>query len=241
MSAHPPNEELLTKAFSIIENTPEVQAVVGKLRNLLNVDHVVYNSSKLGTNPSVDPYVRLTYPGSWIKRYLQMGYGNIDPVMREGFQRTLPFEWKELQIQSAAEASFLADAASHGVGPHGFSIPVRSKHGHRGLFTISFSGSQQEWAGFLESARPALIQIANRLHQRVVDEEFGEDHPHLTVRELDCLRWIALGKDTTEIAVLLNISPHTARDYLKSVRHKLGCATTAQAVTKAVQLGLLVL
>jgi DNA-binding CsgD family transcriptional regulator len=65
--------------------------------------------------------------------------------------------------------------------------------------------------------------------------------PHLTARELDCLRWIALGKDTTEIAVLLNISSHTARDHLKSVRQKLGCTTTAQAVTKAVCLGLLVL
>src|SRR5664280_28400 len=99
------DETRLTEAFSIIENTPEIEVVIGKLRDLLNVDHVVYNSSKLGASPSADPYIRLTYPASWIKRYLQMGYADVDPVLREGFRRTLPFNWNELTIQSAAEAS----------------------------------------------------------------------------------------------------------------------------------------
>jgi DNA-binding CsgD family transcriptional regulator len=41
--------------------------------------------------------------------------------------------------------------------------------------------------------------------------------------------------------VILNISSHTARDYLKSARFKLDCVTSAQAVSKAVKLGLLIL
>ena len=55
-----------------------------------------------------------------------------DPVLREAFRRTIPFEWSELNLEREAETSFLADAVSHGVGPHGFSIPVLSKRGHRG-------------------------------------------------------------------------------------------------------------
>jgi len=39
----------------------------------------------------------------------------------------------------------------------------------------------------------------------------------------------------------LDISAHTARDYLKSARYKLDSVTSAQAVTKAVKLGLLIL
>ena len=70
---------------------------------------------------------------------------------------------------------------------------------------------------------------------------FGENRPHLTERELECLRWISAGKDASEIAVILNISPHTTRDYLKSARYKLDCVTSAQAVSKAVALGLLIL
>ena len=235
------DEKMLLGAYAIIESTPEMETAIAKLRDFLTIDHLVYHSSKLGASPSVDPYIRLTYPASWIKRYLQMGYVDLDPVVREGFLRTLPFDWSELKVQSAAEYAFLTDALAHGVGPHGYSIPVRSKHGHRGLFSLSFSRSQEEWANFLETTQPALIQIANRVHRRVITEVFGEDRPHLTTRELECLLWIARGKDTSDIAVILNISPHTTRDYLKSVRYKLDCVTSAQAVSKAAKLGLLVL
>jgi LuxR family transcriptional regulator, quorum-sensing system regulator CinR len=234
------DEDMLLEAYSIIDTTPDMEATIARLRDLLNIDHLVYHSSKLGASPSADPYIRLTYPASWIKRYLQMGYVDIDPVLREGFLRTLPFDWSELKIRSAAEASFLADALAHGVGPRGFSIPVQSKHGHRALFSISSSRSEKEWMNFLKTTQPTLIQIANRVHRRVIGEVFGEDRPHLTMRELECLRWIARGKDTSDIAVILNISPHTARYYLKSARYKLDSVTSAQAVSKAVKLGLLI-
>ncbi|HLH94329.1 MAG TPA: LuxR family transcriptional regulator [Xanthobacteraceae bacterium] len=235
------DEERLSEAYSIIENTPDTEETVTKLRDLIGVDHLVYHSSKLGASPSVDPYIRLTYPASWIKRYLQMNYVDLDPVLREGFQRTLPFDWSELTVRTEAEVAFLHDALAHGVGPHGLSIPLQSKHGHRALFSVSSSGSKEEWIAFVRAMQPALIQIGNRLHRRVISEVFGEDRPHLTARELECLRWVARGKDTSDIAVILDISPHTARFYLKSARFKLDAVTSAQAVSKAVKLGLLVI
>src|SRR5579862_7200332 len=119
MATRAPDEERLLEAYAIIEDTPEMEATITKLRDFLNVDHLVYHSSKLGASPSADPFIRLTYPASWIKRYLQMGYVDVDPVIREGFLRTLPFDWSELTIQTAAEVAFLTDALAHGVGPHG--------------------------------------------------------------------------------------------------------------------------
>jgi hypothetical protein len=165
------DEERLTKAFSVIENTPGMEELINKLRDVLNVDHVVYSLAR----PPAGLYIHLTYPASWIKRYINMGYADVDPLSREGSQRTLPFSWNELTIQSEAEASFLKDALSHGIGPYGFSIPLLTKHGHRALFSISFSRSEQEWTNFLATTRSALIQIANRVHRRVVVEVFGGD------------------------------------------------------------------
>jgi Autoinducer binding domain len=162
-------DKVLSEAFSIIEHTPDTQVVIDKLRDLLKVDHAVYYLPKLGSAP----FIRLTYPASWIKRYLQMDYAKIDPIAREGARRTLPFNWNELKIQSSAEASFLADALSFGVGPHGFSIPL-SDRGHRALFSISFSGSEQEWRNFLATTQCSLIQIANRLHCRIVIDLFDK-------------------------------------------------------------------
>jgi LuxR family transcriptional regulator, quorum-sensing system regulator CinR len=234
------DEKWLAEAYSIVEKRAEIQTIVAELRDFLRIDHLVYFTSKHGGSPSIDPYIRLTYPAAWLARYLGMGYGDVDPILREGFLRTLPFEWRELDISGGAEAAFLTDAAAHGVGPYGYSIPVFTKHGHRGLLTVSSSGSEGEWIKFLATTRLGLVQIANRLHRRVVGDLFGEDRPHLTPRELECLRWVALGKGATEIAAILQISPHTARDYLKSVHYKMDCVTSAQAVTKAVKLGLLI-
>jgi LuxR family transcriptional regulator, quorum-sensing system regulator CinR len=240
IAVEPRDEKWLTQAYSIIEKKAEIQTIVAELRDFLCIDHLVYFTSKHGGGPSIDPYIRLTYPAAWLARYLGKGYGDVDPILREGFRRTLPFEWRELDIRDGAEAAFLADAAAHGVGPHGYSIPVSTKHGHRGLLTVSSSRSEGEWTKFLATTQSGLVQIANRLHRRVVGDLFGEDRPHLTPRELECLRWVALGKGATEIAAILQISPHTARDYLKSVHYKMDCVTSAQAVTKAVKLGLLI-
>lgn len=233
------NRMALKRAFDVIDQTDDIDQALAQLADLIGVDHLVYHSSKLGARPSSDPYIRLTYPAAWIKRYLQRGYVDVDPVLREGFLRTLPFDWSEVRIETPEEVAFFHDAMAHGVGPHGLSIPVRSKQGHRGLFSASAALDAPAWARLRETKLGLMIEMANRLHRRVVSEIFGEDGPHLTARELECLQWIALGKDTGDIAAILQISPHTTRDYLKSVRFKLDCVTTAQAVNKAVRLGLM--
>jgi LuxR family transcriptional regulator, quorum-sensing system regulator CinR len=63
--------------------------------------------------------------------------------------------------------------------------------------------------------------------------------PKLTSREVECLHWIAYGKSTAEIALILGLSVHTVRSYLKAVRLKLEAATIAGAVHKAVRLGII--
>jgi DNA-binding CsgD family transcriptional regulator len=229
----------LARAFELIEGSPDLGQAVTSVRDLLRVDHLVYHSSKLGVSPSVDPYIRLTYPSEWVKRYLERGYVDVDPVLREGFQRSLPFDWGELRITTAVEAAFMQDALAHGVGPHGMSIPVRTKAGHRGLVSLSASGAAEEWCEFRLANVAKLVSIANRIHRRAASEIFGASPIHLTARELECLRWISLGKNAREVAAILNISHYTARDYLKSARFKLDCVTLPQAVIKAVKLGLL--
>ena len=129
-----PDEKTLSGAFSIIAATSNTEVVIDKLRDLLKVDHVVYYMPKR----SGAAFARLTYPASWIKRYLQMNYANVDPISREAAQRTLPFNWSELKIQSAAEASFLADALSHGIGPHGFFHPPERERALGPIFNFIF-------------------------------------------------------------------------------------------------------
>ena len=57
--------------------------------------------------------------------------------------------------------------------------------------------------------------------------------PNLTLRERECLKWIAAGKTDWEIAQILNISEQTAHSYVHNALIKLGARTRAQAVALA--------
>ena len=61
----------------------------------------------------------------------------------------------------------------------------------------------------------------------------------LTPRELDCLRWCSRGKTNWEISRILGLSERTVEHYLSRANRKLGTATRAQAVARALQLELI--
>jgi DNA-binding CsgD family transcriptional regulator len=60
----------------------------------------------------------------------------------------------------------------------------------------------------------------------------SQSSKRLTPREIECLYWVIQGKTATEVGIMLGITTHTARWYLKSVREKLDCHTMAQAAIK---------
>jgi len=60
----------------------------------------------------------------------------------------------------------------------------------------------------------------------------------LTTREKECLGWIANGKTSSEIAILLSIAESTVNFHLKNTFGKLNASNRSHAVAKAVSLGL---
>ncbi|KSV92697.1 LuxR family transcriptional regulator [Sinorhizobium fredii USDA 205] len=62
------------------------------------------------------------------------------------------------------------------------------------------------------------------------DREF-----ELTERELECLFWIAEGKTSEEIAVILGISRNTINNYITSVMRKTATRTRSEAIAHAVR------
>jgi DNA-binding NarL/FixJ family response regulator len=75
-------------------------------------------------------------------------------------------------------------------------------------------------------------EVAERLAQR---KEFEP----LTPRELEVLRELAKGLANKQIAEVMNISLHTTKEYLKSILTKLHVADRTEAVTVAIQRGLI--
>lgn len=59
---------------------------------------------------------------------------------------------------------------------------------------------------------------------------------NLTARELDCLRWTAEGKTSSEISAIIKLSEHTVNHYLISAGKKLNAVNRVQAVAKSLRL-----
>lgn len=75
-------------------------------------------------------------------------------------------------------------------------------------------------------------EVASRLAKRKMFEE-------LTPRELEVLNQLAKGLANKEIADVLSISEHTVKGYLKTILGKLHVADRTEAVTAALQRGII--
>lgn len=75
-------------------------------------------------------------------------------------------------------------------------------------------------------------EVASRLAKR-------EKFEPLTPRELEVLQELAKGLANKQIASIMNISQHTAKGYLKNILTKLHVADRTEAVTVAIQRGLI--
>lgn len=202
----------------------------------------VYHMARHSNQLTESPYVRTNYPARWIQRYLLKGYIRIDPVVVRGFKSALPFFWDELKVSSKEEIAFFDDAVKHGVGISGLSIPVCDKANRRAMVSINSDRDPKNWRKSVSGMLSSLADCSNYLHQKIVGEEFGRETSEalLSPREIECLSWTANGKDCGTISLILGLSEHTVRDYLKSARFKLGCVTLPQAVGVATEKGILV-
>lgn len=219
-----------------------VQGSVPRIARRLAVDYVTLHLFRGGDDAHNKPYVRTNYSDSWVSHYLLNDYVRIDPVLQMAERTTAPFCWSTISL-GPEQHDMMQQAAKHGVGPTGFSATHVDSIGRRSV--LSFNAQRAEgggtWEPFVETNRDHLMRLAAELHRMALAEIAGDgaDLPQLSPRERECLRWTAAGKAHTEIAVILNLSEHTVRSYLKEARVKLDSVTLAQAVSKASSLGLI--
>ena len=105
--------------------------------------------------------------------------------------------------------------------------------GARGYLLKGMSGDElMDAIRAVHSGRSRIpAQVAERLAERMV-------RPALTDRELGVLREIVSGKSNKEIGQALKISEATVKTHINSILGKLGVTDRTQAVTAAIQRGI---
>jgi transcriptional regulator EpsA len=82
-------------------------------------------------------------------------------------------------------------------------------------------------------------QLQRRTEGGAASADKSPGHSVLTVRELDILKWIYLGKSNFEIGAILKISPLTVKNHVQKILRKLNVVNRTQAIGKALELRIL--
>lgn len=219
----------------------ELPALLEKLLEIYDLKSVAYLGAGLTERFTDQPFLAVTYSSEWIDRYKAERFVDLDPAIQIGLRRMLPIDWSEFDRSDKNVRRLFGEASEFGLGRHGISLPVHGRRGDRALVSISSDAASRDWQCLRLYYMRDFQLLALHMHQAILRLEGDEsiEHPALSPRERDCLRWIAEGKTYWECAMILGLSEHTVRCYLESVRHKLGAANTSHAVNKARKANLL--
>ena len=177
------------------------------------------------------------WPPEWFEVYTRENFSIMDPVPRYGASTVQPFEWSEARYDKDSDpaAHLVMTRASEFRLMAGYCIPM---HYDEGGAVISLA---TEHLSLDPAAKSALQLIGVYAHNRIrtLARPEREKRDLLTAREREVLRWVAGGKTSWEISVILKISERTVKFHLVEASRKLNAVNRTSAVAKALARGLI--
>ncbi len=228
-------------AIERAKSIDQLSAMLFDWRDASGVANLVYHVVDAPAGEMSNPLLLLTYDDAWVKRYVDQDYFQIDPIVIAGRDGFLPIDWLTVEHGSPAARHFFAEAASHGVGRHGFTLPIRGPVGERALFSINANATDEHWCRWRFTYLRDFHVLAYYFHERAMGlAGLRPDHVMrpLSRREQQCLQMLVDGQTPGQIAAALVLSDSAVHGYLRTARRKLDARTVEQAVAKAVRLSL---
>lgn len=181
--------------------------------------------------PDMRGLVRIdNYPDGWVRELVASGDAPNDPVHLASRRTNKGFGWCELGGLIRLERNhkrILARSRHFGLGG-GFTVPANVPGEPSASCSFAVRAGLELPTGRLHCAEligAHALCAARRLRPPAVRRR-----PHLSRRELQCLRLVALGKTDWEIARILGLSPHTAHQYVKRARAAYDTVSRTQLV-----------
>ena len=204
----------------------------------LGFDYASYATTNMITG---DVQGFANYSNEWTNHYMQRGLHRLDPTLSVSMQSIAPVDWNRFAHDDKFHAVF-SDASDFGITDRGISVPVRGPYGDCGLLSVTRKCSDTEWEKFKPEIIGDLQFAAVHMHDNVMKSGLLPKAlalPNLSTREKEILQWVAAGKSQQDIGDILSISHRTVEVHIRSSREKLGALTTAQAVGRAISLGMI--
>ncbi|MBN8950158.1 MULTISPECIES: helix-turn-helix transcriptional regulator [unclassified Rhizobium] len=223
VSAGAMSREQLILQLNAVSGPGYLQAGLHALTNYAGACHYLLVRSDLIQESGLDFVISSDWPFDLVRRLsaeLTSGYGRIG-------------ELEKCMALFQASVALLPDDVlpPDGVGRQYYSLTFNVG---RTRFSLLLLAAE---AGLLSPERlrdvgllAGYLASSTRCFEGKLEREFD-----LTERELECLFWIAEGKTSDEIAMILGISRNTINNYITSVMRKTATKTRSEAIAFAVR------
>jgi DNA-binding CsgD family transcriptional regulator len=168
----------------------------------------------------MEPEMVTNYPQAWHDLFARRDYGLTIPLTR--IQREYLEEMRKLGLNSGCT-----------IAGHMPDRPTISVH-----FVVA-GGEPLEARPFMLAILLGIAagQQARTLWQSQLPQVQVTQEERLSPRQVDCIKLVARGMTSWEIAAVLGISDQTVSEYLTDARRRLGVSNRAQLVLKSLKLG----
>lgn len=213
-----------------------------KLAVLYGFEHFLFALTPVAKTAAVGRFLQTTFPPRWRKYFEQQCMAGSDPTVTHCRTKVTPRAWDPEIFSTSQQKRIYAAAATDGLRT-GVLLPIHAPHSVTGMFVLTSDRSlsarnTQDIARLL----PTLLFLrdsALESGQSYFAQHMMANRPSLTVRELECLIWLATGKSSWDISQILEISEATVNYHIAHVCKKLGTNSRLVAAVRAAQLGLL--
>lgn len=170
----------------------------------------------------------------------------VSPVTRACRYESEPFWGNTKGLYSRQPNPYLAeidltDFEKRALCRAGIVVPVHLPFGQIGGVSFHPSDEREDLADIYEAYADDLMVLAHRFIAGYAKTQRRyralPGNCQLTKREVECLRWAAVGKTDQEISIILTRSHATIRFHIRNAAEKLNTVNRSQTIFKAAQLG----
>ncbi len=217
------SREQLVRRLSVLAGSNNIQAVIRLLADYVGASHFLLARYDLIQEQGLDFIVTSNWPFDLVRRLgseLASGYARSTELEKCLSLLTPSFALLPDDIVPPDDISRQYCALTFCVGRTRFSLMLLFLDG------IILSQERLREVGLFAAYGASFGENADARTERDFE---------LTERELECLFWIAEGKTSDEIAVILGISRNTINNYITSVMRKTATKTRSEAIAYAVR------
>jgi LuxR family quorum sensing-dependent transcriptional regulator len=181
-----------------------------------------------------------SWPPEWVEIYTRGGFFTDDPFVQESHRRMENYLWTETEAEQSLtpRGRDIYEAGRAFGWKEVMGIPVHGPADYQGFVSVA----TMELVSLHARDRLFLEMIAHAIHNRCRREiGFGmsSELPRMTAREIECMKWVAVGKTNWEVGQVLGISSSTVHFHVERVKKKLNKNTRTEAVATLVLHGLI--